>query len=274
MECVAVPVRGPRQLRGTSCTVLLAAGFLFLAAPLLGLEGRTFFGRSPEDSKAKAQRILLSADAVCFDVDSTVVETEGIDLLAKCYNVEEAVKNLTRNAMEGNVKFQDALAARLDLMQPSRHSLEECLKTEGKPRFTAGVIEVVRRLHARGTHVFLVSGGFRVMIEPIAEELKVPQDRIFANTILFDEEGNYAGFDETEPTSRDGGKPAVLTQLKRKRGYKNMVMVGDGATDLQARPPAKVFIGFGGIQIREKVKQGADWFVYDFQEVLDVLPEA
>ncbi|CAE8616972.1 unnamed protein product [Polarella glacialis] len=94
--------------------------------------------------------------------------------------------------------------------------------------------------------------GFSMPIEPIAEELKVPQDCIFAKTILFDKEGNFAGFDETEPTPRDGGKPAVLTQLKRKRGYKNMVMVGDGATDLQARPPAKVFIGFGGIQIREK----------------------
>jgi len=65
----------------------------------------------------------------------------------------------------------------------------------------------------------------------------------------------------------------VLTSLQKELGYKNMVMVGDGATDMQARPPAKAFVGFGGVRVREKVKQGADWFVTDFNEVLAVLPK-
>jgi len=222
----------------------------------------------------RTQRLLLQADAVAFDVDSTIVTTEGIDLLAKCYGVEKEVADLTRSAMEGGMKFEDAMRARLKLMNPTRSSLQKCVRTEGKPHFTPGVIEVVKRLHAQGTHVFLVSGGFRNMIAPIAEKLEVPEDRIFANTILFDDKGNYAGFDETEPTSHDGGKPAVLKLLKKERGYKTMLMVGDGATDLQARPPAKAFIGFGGVKVREKVKAGADWFVNSFSEVLDVLPEA
>ena len=45
-------------------------------------------------------------------------------------------------------------------------------------------------------------------------------------------------------------------------------MVGDGATDLEARPPADGFIGYGGIVVREKVKAGADWFVTDFSELI------
>ena len=45
-------------------------------------------------------------------------------------------------------------------------------------------------------------------------------------------------------------------------------MVGDGATDLQARPPADVMLGFGGIAVRPAVRDGADWFVYDFASVL------
>ena len=48
-------------------------------------------------------------------------------------------------------------------------------------------------------------------------------------------------------------------------------MFGDGATDMQARPPADAFVGFGGIVIRENVKKGSDWFVTDFDEVIDVL---
>lgn len=109
------------------------------------------------------------------------------------------------------------------------------------------------------------------MIEPIAEKLDIPKARIFANTIRFDEEGRYSGFDAEEPTSRDGGKPAVLRSLAREHGYKTMVMIGDGATDLQARPPAKAFIGYGGVAARQKVMDGADWFVRDFKDLVDVL---
>lgn len=42
-------------------------------------------------------------------------------------------------------------------------------------------------------------------------------------------------------------------------------MVGDGVTDMQARPPADAFIGYGGVVKREKVQTGADWFITDFQ---------
>ena len=48
-------------------------------------------------------------------------------------------------------------------------------------------------------------------------------------------------------------------------------MVGDGATDMQARPPADAFIGFGGIVTRDVVKEGADWFVTDFEELLEII---
>lgn len=41
-------------------------------------------------------------------------------------------------------------------------------------------------------------------------------------------------------------------------------MVGDGATDMEASPPADAFVGFGGNQIRDIVKNGADWFVTEF----------
>jgi phosphoserine phosphatase len=42
-------------------------------------------------------------------------------------------------------------------------------------------------------------------------------------------------------------------------------MIGDGATDMQAKPPADAFIGFGGVVEREKVKLNADWYIYDFE---------
>lgn len=50
--------------------------------------------------------------------------------------------------------------------------------------------------------------------------------------------GEYAGFDESQPTCESGGKGRVISLLKEKYGFKTVVMIGDGATDLEACPPA------------------------------------
>lgn len=55
--------------------------------------------------------------------------------------------------------------------------------------------------------------------------------------------GDFAGFDENEPTSRTGGKGVVIKRLKELYNFKRIVMIGDGATDLEASPPADAFIG-------------------------------
>ncbi|KAK6059107.1 phosphoserine phosphatase family protein [Cooperia oncophora] len=158
-------------------------------------------------------------------------------------------------------------------MRPTYEQLEK-YANENKPKLTPGIRELVALLHRRGTDVFLVSGGFRRLIEPVADMLGIDRKRIYANQILFDKNENYAGFDENEPTSDSGsrnvGKPAVMTLLKQ-MGYKQLVMVGDGATDLEAAPPADAFIGFGGNQVREFVRTRADWFVMGFDELRDAL---
>ncbi|RLN47601.1 hypothetical protein BBJ28_00005604 [Nothophytophthora sp. Chile5] len=111
--------------------------------------------------------------------------------------------------MNGNVKFEDALAARLDIIKPSRQDIKDCLK-QNPPKFTPGVKTLMATLHDKGIAVFLVSGGFRLMIEPVAEEVGIPLYNIYANTIFFDDDGNYAGFDDAELTSRDGGKAKAI----------------------------------------------------------------
>jgi phosphoserine phosphatase len=220
----------------------------------------------------RAQRTLLDADAVCFDVDSTVITHEGIDVLASYLNLGAEVHTLTASAMGGGASFQETLASRLDLLKPSKFEVTECM--ERSPFvLTSGVQEVISCLHARGKDVFLVSGGFRVMIDPIAERLNIPLDRVFANNILFNALGLYAGYDHSEMTSRDHGKSAVLQSLIDHHGYTNIVMIGDGATDLDAKRTASAFIGYGGVVCRDVVLRNADWFVYSFEEVLTVLGE-
>lgn len=74
----------------------------------------------------------------------------------------------------------------------------------------AGIKELISTLHKNSIDVFLVSGGFRVMIEPVAELVDIPLTNIYANTIFFDAAGDYSGFDDTELTSRDGGKAHAI----------------------------------------------------------------
>jgi len=182
-------------------------------------------------------------------------------VLAASLGKGPAVSDWTSKAMNGGVKFEDALKARLDIIRPSRKDIERCLE-EHPFEFTKGMPELVGALQEKGVDVWLVSGGFRLMIEPIAASLNIPPSNILANTILFDSSGSYAGFDPSEPTSRDGGKPAALAQIAESRGQAKTVMFGDGATDAQAKPPADAFVGYGGVQERESVRGKADWYFW------------
>jgi phosphoserine phosphatase len=226
------------------------------------------------NSIGDAMYALYTADAVCFDVDSTVINEEGIDVLADFLGKGEEVAALTAAAMDGGMKFEDALKARLDLLEPSRQQILDCL--EAHPlELTPGIEELVQALHAKNVDVFLVSGGFRIMIEPLAEILNIPSDtNIVANTINFEygTEGKYAGFDANEPTSQDMGKPKALEGIQADHpNYETIVMVGDGATDAQAKPPAQAFIGFGGVVVREPVKKKSDWFVTSFDDMTKIV---
>jgi len=244
----------------------------FVTAPgagediLASYSGKEFEG----NDVATAMEMLAKADAVCFDVDSTVIDEEGIDVLADTLGKGPEVAAWTAKAMGGGVKFEDALAARLEIIKPSRQDIASCLE-QHPLKLSEGVDRLIEALHARGTDVYLVSGGFRLMIEPVADVLDVSHDRIYANTITFDESGNYTGFDSDEPTSADQGKPKALTMIKAEKGYETMIMVGDGATDAQAKPPADAFIGYGGVVTRDAVKAKACWFVRDFETMIDIV---
>uniref|UniRef100_A0A914E5H7 Phosphoserine phosphatase n=1 Tax=Acrobeloides nanus TaxID=290746 RepID=A0A914E5H7_9BILA len=174
--------------------------------------------------------------------------------------------------MNGNMSFRDALSLRLNIMRPTREQFEKFIDLH-PVKLTPGIARLVDALQSNGTHVYLVSGGFRRIIMKPAKLLGIPPERIYANELLFDESGEYVGFDISELTSDSGskrvGKAGVCGLLKQTLKYKHLVMVGDGATDAEACPPADAFIGFGGNQVREAVKKSAPWFVYDFQELID-----
>lgn len=212
--------------------------------------------------------MLRNARGVCFDLDSTVITVEGIDELAKFAGKGTEVAQMTSAAMGGKLNFREALTQRLRIIQPSESMLSKFNHTHTF-QTTPGVRDLINSLRKQGTDVFLVSGGFTQMIHPVAESLGLPYHNVYANTILFDTIGYYAGFDTNAPTSYDGGKAETVRQLRLAADNKGpWIVIGDGITDLQARPPADICIGYGGVVTREAVKIGADIFITDFRQLL------
>ncbi|VDN59044.1 unnamed protein product [Dracunculus medinensis] len=222
------------------------------------------------------KRILHDANAVCFDVDSTICQDEAIDEFAKFLGYSEnEIKKLTDMAMNGEMgTFQQSLTSRMYLLRPTKSQFNAFLSNR-KILLSPKIEEFVFALQQRQIHVYLVTGSFRSFVLPVASILKIPKENIFANDIKFDCNGDYIGIDTNQLTSDSGsmnvGKAAVCGLLKQKMGYRNLVMIGDGITDLEASPPADVFIGFGGNKVREKVRKNAKWYVYDFNSLLEAL---
>ncbi|XP_061187501.1 phosphoserine phosphatase-like isoform X1 [Saccostrea echinata] len=218
----------------------------------------------------EVRRIWAQANGVCFDVDSTLVMDEGLDELAKFCGVGKEVQEWTKKAMGGGVSFREALKARLDIVKPSRQKLEDFI-AQHPPKFSPHIQELISELHSRNRKVYLVSGGFQSIILPAAKRLNIPVQNVFANRLKFYFNGDYAGFDESQPTSSSGGKAVVAGIIKNEYQCQTLVVVGDGATDMEAVPPADAFIGYGGNVVRDSVKEKAAWFVTDFRELIQAL---
>lgn len=226
--------------------------------------------RKTGQSISICKEVWRNADAVCFDVDSTVCCDEAIDELARYVGKSKEVSDITKNAMLGGASFREALAKRLEIIKPSTKMISQYLASH-PPKLSEHIENLIARLHQLGKDVYLVSGGFDVIIQPAAEILKIPFKNIYANSIKFYFDGSYAGFDKSRPTSNQDGKSQVIAMLKQTKGYRSVVMIGDGVTDLEACPPADAFIGFGGNQVRETVRDNCDWFVYNFKDLITEL---
>lgn len=146
-------------------------------------------GDKSKNSSAAVQ-VIKNSKIVCFDVDSTVIREEGIDELAKFCGKGQEVARLTKEAMKGSMTFQEALRLRLNIIQPTQQQIREFLKSHPST-LSPGIKEFVSRLRDANKTVYLITGGFDCLIEPVAEELGIPLDHMFANKLYFHFNGMY-----------------------------------------------------------------------------------
>lgn len=175
---------------------------------------------------------------VVLDVDSTLIGEEVVDLLADAAGTGAEVAGITVAAMRGELDFAASLTRRVALLE----GLPEAALREVRARITVtdGVPELIAAVHAGGGAVCAVSGGFRQVLDPLADELGL--DRRHANDLEV-VDGRLTG--------RVLGR-IVDAEVKRERllgwaaelGASRTIAVGDGANDLLMLSAATLSVAF------------------------------
>lgn len=198
---------------------------------------------------------------VFFDVDSTLVTIEGIDVLA---GGNPEIARLTEKAMNGEIAIDQVYAKRLEAIRPTREQVEQLAKRYVES-LVDGAKETIARLQERGIVVHLVTAGIEQAILPLANALNIRN--VHAVRLSFDANGNYEDFDRRSFLTRNGGKELVVRDV-RARSHGKAAFVGDGVSDLEAKPAVDLFIGFGGVVVRPRVKENADVYVASLPDLL------
>jgi phosphoserine phosphatase len=203
------------------------------------------------------------------DVDSTLCAIEGIDWLASRRDdaLRDRVARATELAMRGEIAIEDVYAERLNAVSPSHDEIAELARAYVE-RIEPGARESLAKLTNAGIRIVLVTGGIREAILPLADTLGLHESAVNAVSIHFGESGEYGGFDDQTPLTRNGGKVEVVRRLELDRPT---LGVGDGITDLELRtadPPAvDAFVAYTGVVAREAVVSGADYVIKSFDEL-------
>lgn len=178
---------------------------------------------------------------ICFDMDSTLIQTECIDELAKRAGVGDKVSEITARAMRGEIDFKESFKERVALLKGLDASVMKDI-AEHMP-ITEGTDRLMCVLKTCGYKIAILSGGFTYFGEYLQKKFGV--DYVYANELEIDENGkltgNYLG------DIVDGHRKAELLKLiaqVEKVNLAQTIAVGDGVNDLPMISEAGLGIAF------------------------------
>ena len=175
------------------------------------------------------------------DMDSTMITVECIDELADYAGLKAEVAEVTERAMRGEIRFEEALRARVALLKDLEESAIDRCRSE-RVRLTPGARSLVRTMRREGALTILVSGGFTRFAEPVGEEIGF--ERIIANRLL-GQGGRLSGTVGEPIVGAEAKRNALLDALvERGLEAEESLAVGDGANDIPMLETAGLGVAF------------------------------
>ncbi len=183
-----------------------------------------------------------------FDFDSTLMDGETIDFLAKPLGLEEKVASITEKAMAGELDFFESLVERVSLLKGLEYSkaVQICKDLPLMP----GAYETVAELKKQGYKVICFSGGFRIGTTPAKEKLGLDAD--FSN-ILHEKDGILTGLVGGDMMF-GFSKGDMIQRVQSMLGVsvEDTLVAGDGANDVSMFPYAAKKVAFCAKDILKK----------------------
>ena len=201
----------------------------------------------PESIFKKRKKVIV------FDMDSTIVDGEIIDEMAKLAGVKKKVEKLTERGMKGEIDFIQSLRTRVSLLKGLRiKSLESIAKAV---QLTKGSEELVASLKEMGFKVAIISGGFTYFTDILKKRLGF--DYAFGNQLEI-KKGRLTGGIKGKIIDAQR-KAEMMDEICRKEGItrEEVVAVGDGSNDRIMLANAGLGIAFNAKEILKKVADGA-----------------
>lgn len=217
-----------------------------------------------------------------IDFDSTFTQVEALDELARISlkdnpnreSIYLEIERLTNAAMEGKLSFRESLTQRVKILEANRDHLK-LLVNRLKKLVSASFSRNRTFFKDHSDDVLIVSGGFKEFITPVVLPYHIKKENIYANTFLFDIDGNIVGYDEENPLSQEGGKVKLLQELKLEG---DIYGIGDGYSDFQLKESGLIqkFYAFTENIARQSILERADHVTPSFDEFLYInqLPRA
>lgn len=200
-----------------------------------------------ETTFKKTKRLIV------FDMDSTIVDAEIVNELAKEKGVGEEVEDITKQAMEGKVNFQTALKKRLLLLKGM--PLEDLEKVARNIKLVQGASELVTTLKGMGYKTCLVTGGFSYFANEIGRKLGF--DYVFSNELEIVNgklTGNLVGgiIDAEQ-------KAMAIIELAKAEGIspEEIVAIADGANDIEMFKSVGLSIAFNAKELLKEIAHGS-----------------
>ena len=219
------------SLRGTPKDRALTQGALMRLSTEEGID----FSFQKDDMYRRMRRLI------CFDMDSTLIQTECIDELAERAGVGDKVKAITERAMRGEIDFKESFTERVALLKGLDASVMQDI-AEHMP-ITEGVDRLMSVLKRCGYKIAILSGGFTYFGEFLRRKYGI--DYVYANELEIDDNNKLTGRYVGEIV--DGHRKAELLKLiaqVEKVNLAQTIAVGDGANDLPMISEAGLGIAF------------------------------